>query len=181
MKKYSKKIYYKYITNILQKRQLYYSLSKCIDFYRKKIKINISVDMKEEVMASCLGLYIENNLIKYASENNIDADFFIGIESGITNKLGKWCIIQIAVIKDKNGYESFGAGPAFPVPDKYVDEIINTELAIVMDKIFNGNGLRNEKGGIAHLTKDVVTRYDLTREALIMALTEFINGDIWRD
>ena len=122
-----------------------------------------------------------NNLIKYASENNIDADFFIGIESGITNKLGKWCIIQIAVIKDKNGYESFGAGPAFPVPDKYVDEIINTELAIVMDKIFNGNGLRNEKVGIAHLTKDVVTRYDLTREALIMALTEFINGDIWRD
>ena len=66
MKKYSKKIYYKYITNILQKRQLYYNLSKCIDFYRKKIKINISVDMKEEVMASCLGLYIENNLIKYA-------------------------------------------------------------------------------------------------------------------
>ncbi len=122
-----------------------------------------------------------NNLIKYAEENNIDADFFIGVESGITNKLGKWCIIQIAVIKDKNGYESFGAGPAFPVPDKYVDEIINTELAIVMDKIFNGNGLRNEKGGIAHLTKDVVTRYDLTREALVMALTEFINGNIWRD
>jgi len=50
-----------------------------------------------------------------------------------------------------------------------------------MDKIFNGNGLKNEKGGIAHLTKDVVTRYDLTREAFIMALTEFINGDIWRD
>jgi hypothetical protein len=23
--------------------------------------------------------------------------------------------------------------------------------------------------------------YDLTREAFIMALTEFINGDIWRD
>ena len=49
-----------------------------------------------------------------------------------------------------------------------------------MDKIFNGNGLKNEKGGIAHLTKDVVTRHDLTREAFIMALTEFINGDIWK-
>jgi len=69
----------------------------------------------------------------------------------------------------------------FPVPDKYVDEIINTDLGIVMDKIFNGNGLKNEKGGIAHLTKDVITRYDLTREAFIMALTQFINGDIWRD
>lgn len=122
-----------------------------------------------------------NNLIKYAEENNINSDFYIGVESGITNKLGKWCIIQIAVIKDKDGYESFGTGPAFPVPNKYVDEIINTDLGIVMDKIFKGNGLKNEKGGIAHLTRDAITRYDLTKEAFIMALTEFINGDIWRD
>lgn len=122
-----------------------------------------------------------NNLIKYAEENNINSDFYIGVESGITNKLGKWCIIQIAVIRDKNGYESFGTGPAFPVPDKYVDEIINTDLGIVMDKIFKGNGLKNEKGGIAHLTRDVITRYDLTKEAFIMALTEFINADIWKD
>lgn len=86
-----------------------------------------------------------NNLIKYAEDNNVEADFFIGVESGITNKLGKWCIIQIAVIKDKNGYESFGTGPAFPVPDKYVKKIINTDLGIVMDKIFNGNGKKMKK------------------------------------
>lgn len=122
-----------------------------------------------------------NNLVKYAEENNIEADFFIGVESGITNKLGKWCIIPIAVIKDKNGFESFGTGSAFPVPDKYVEEIINKDLGKVMDKIFKGNGLKNEKGGIAHLTNDVITRYDLTREAFIMALTQFINGEIWRD
>ena len=122
-----------------------------------------------------------NNLIKYAKENNIDSDYFIGIESGITNRLGKWCIIQIAVVRDNKGYESLGTGPAFPVPDKYVDEIINTDLGLVMDKIFKGNGLKNEKGGIAHLTNNVVTRFDMTRDAFIMALTEFINGDIWRD
>ena len=122
-----------------------------------------------------------NNLIKYSKENNIDVDFYVGVESGITNQLGKWCIIQIAVVKDKSGYESFGTGPAFPVSEKYVDEIINTDLGILMDKIFKGNGLKNEKGGIAHLTNDVITRYDLTREAIIMALTEFINGDIWKD
>ena len=122
-----------------------------------------------------------NNLIKYSKENNIDVDFYVGVESGITNQLGKWCIIQIAVVKDKSGYESFGTGPAFPVPEKYVYEIINTDLGLLMDKIFKGNGLKNEKGGIAHLTNDVITRYDLTREAIIMALTEFINGDIWKD
>ena len=50
-----------------------------------------------------------------------------------------------------------------------------------MDKIFCKDALKNGKGGIAFLTRDVVTRYDLTREAFIMALTEFVNGDIWRD
>lgn len=152
--------------------------------YVEVIGISVSSDVSDEPVNDEIYKGASNrvnNLIKYAKENNVDADFFIGIESGITNQLGKWCIIQIAVIKDKNGYESFGTGPAFPVPDKYVDDIVNTDLGIVMDKIFNGNGLKNEKGGIAHLTNGVITRYDLTREAFIMALTEFINGDIWRD
>ena len=65
-----------------------------------------------------------NNLIEYANEQQLDIDYFLGIESGITNLLGKWVIINIAVIKDKSGYESWGYSPAFPVPDKYVDEII---------------------------------------------------------
>lgn len=155
-------------------------------FYKnvEVIGIPISSDVSDEPVND--EIYIGasnrvNNLVKYAEQNNIEADFFIGVESGITNKLGKWCIIPIAVIKDKNGFESFGTGSAFPVPDKYVEEIINTDLGKVMDKIFKGNGLKNEKGGIAHLTNDVITRYNLTREAFIMALTQFINGEIWRD
>ena len=43
-----------------------------------------------------------DNLKKYAEENNIEAEYFLAIESGITNLLGKWVIINIAVIKDKN-------------------------------------------------------------------------------
>ena len=146
--------------------------------------ISVSSDVSDEPVNDEIYMGASNrvnNLIKYSKENNIDVDFYVGVESGITNQLGKWCIIQIAVVKDKSGYESFGTGPAFPVPEKYVDEIINTDLGILMDKIFKGNGLKNEKGGIAHLTNDVITRYDLTREAIIMALTEFINGDIWKD
>jgi len=121
-----------------------------------------------------------DNLIAYAQENNIEAEYYLGIESGITNLLGKWVIINIAVIKDKTGYESWGTGPAFPVPDKYVDEIINTELGIVMDKVFKQNDLRSGKGGISFLTNDSISRIDITREAFIMALTGQIN-DVWKD
>lgn len=122
-----------------------------------------------------------DNLIKYSKDNNIDADYFLGIESGITNLLGKWVIINIAVIKDKNGYESWGTSPAFPVPDKYVKEIIDSDLGKVMDKIFNQTEIRKGKGGIGFLTHDKISRFDLTRGAFTMALTQFINNDIWKD
>ena len=121
-----------------------------------------------------------NNLMKYAKENNIEAEYFLGVESGITNLLGKWVIINIAVIKDKNGYESWGTSPAFPVPDKYVEEIISTDLGQVMDKIFEQNDLRSGKGGISFVTNGVVSRIDLTKEAFIMAMSQHINN-IWND
>lgn len=122
-----------------------------------------------------------DNLINYAKQNNISADYFIGVESGITNLLGKWVITNIAVIKDKNGYESWGTSQSFPVPQKYVNEIINTDLGKVMDRIFNASDLRSSKGGINLLTKQKVTRIDLTKQSIIMALTQFINNDIWKD
>lgn len=121
-----------------------------------------------------------NNLIKYAKKNEIEAEYFLGVESGITNLLGKWIIINVAVIKDKNGYESWGTSPAFPVPNKYVDEIISTDLGKVMDRIFEQNDLRSSIGGISFVTNGVISRVDLTREAFIMALTQHIN-DVWND
>ena len=121
-----------------------------------------------------------NNLIKYSKKNNIKADYYLGIESGIMNLYGKWIIINIAVIKDKNGYESIGTSSGFPVPDKYVQEIINTDLGKVIDNIYKENYIRTNKGTISFLTKDKINRIDLTKEAFIMALTQFINND-WKD
>ncbi len=121
------------------------------------------------------------NVKKYAEDNNLDIDYFLGIESGITNLLGKWTIINIAVVIDKNGYESWGTSQGFPVPQKYVNEIIKTDLGKVMDKIFKENDLRSNKGGINLLTHEIVSRIDLTEQAFIMALTSFINKDIWKD
>ena len=49
-----------------------------------------------------------------------------------------------------------------------------------MDKIFDGKELNKGKGGISKLTKDEISRIDLTRNAFIMALTSHINGEIWK-
>ena len=145
--------------------------------------VNVSSDVGDEPVNDEIYIGAKNrvkNLKKYAKENNIDADFYIGSESGITNSLGKWMIVNIGVIEDNAGVEGFGASPAFPVPDKYVDEIIKTDLGKVMDKLFSEENLAKGKGGVSLLTKDVISRIDQTEEAFVMALTQYINGDLWR-
>ena len=120
------------------------------------------------------------NLKEYAKKNNIEADFYISSEAGITKLLGGWIDINLAVVENSEGIQSIGTSQGFPIPDKYIEEIKETELGKVMDKIFSGKELAKGKGGISYLTKDEISRIDLTRNAFIMALTKFINGDIWR-
>lgn len=120
------------------------------------------------------------NLKKYAKENNIDADFYIASEAGITNLLGDWIDINAAVIESKDGIQSIGVSQGFEIPEKYIDEIKETELGKVMDKIFSGNNLAKGKGGISFLTKDEISRIDLTENAFIMALIKHINGELWK-
>lgn len=120
------------------------------------------------------------NLKKYANNNNIKADFYIASEAGITNLLGEWIDINAVVIEDSKGFQSIGTSQGFPIPDKYIEEIKQTELGKVMDRLFRGKELGKGKGGISFLTKDEVTRIDLTRNAFIMALTRFINEDLWK-
>lgn len=120
------------------------------------------------------------NLKKYAKENNIDVDFYIASEAGITNLLGDWIDINAAIIESKDGIQSVGVSQGFEIPEKYIDEIKETELGNVMDKIFSGNNLAKGKGGISFLTKDEISRIDLTENAFIMALIKHINGELWK-
>ena len=46
------------------------------------------------------------NLKEYCNKNNISADLYLSIESGITNLLGSWMITNIAIIEDEKGFES---------------------------------------------------------------------------
>lgn len=120
------------------------------------------------------------NLKQIAKENNIDADYFVAIESGMMNSLGSWMIVNIAVVEDKNGLESVSSSPGFPVPEKLVEKIKEIGLGQVMDNHFNESDLRSRGGGIQLLTHDVVSRIDLTEIAFEMALTKFINGEYWK-
>lgn len=90
-------------------------------------------------------------------------------------------ITNIALIEDNTSFESYGTSPSFPVPDRLVKEIIDTDLSQVINKIFTKDNERHNKGGgIQLLTHDEISRIDLTEYAFIMALTKYINGEKWK-
>ena len=104
------------------------------------------------------------NVKEYAKKHNLEADYFVASEAGITNLLDDWIDINAVVIENKEGKQSVGT---------------STELGKVMDKIFKGNGLNTGKGGISILTHDEISRIDLTENACMMALIRYINKGIW--
>lgn len=85
------------------------------------------------------------NLKHYAIENGEKADLYMAIESGINDCLGRWMITNIAVIEDENNFESYGTSASFPVPDKLVKEVIDTDLSQVMNKVFTKDDERHNK------------------------------------
>lgn len=120
------------------------------------------------------------NLKTYCKENNIKADLYISSESGIYNTLGRWMITNLAVIEDNADFESYGTSASFPVPERLVKDIMDTDLSQVMDKVFTKDKERHNRGGaIQDLTHGEISRIDLTESAFIMALTKYVN-DVWR-
>lgn len=121
------------------------------------------------------------NLKTYCKENNLKADLYLATESGIYNSLGRWMITNLAVVEDDTDFESYGTSASFPVPERLVKDIIDTDLSQVMNKVFTKDNERHNRGGaILDLTHGEISRIDLTQNAFIMALTKYINKNIWR-
>lgn len=121
------------------------------------------------------------NLKKYAKENGIEAEFYLSAEGGIHNFFGMWENTNLVIIEDKNGVESVALSPSFPVPERLVDDIIKYDFSQVMNNLFTKDDERhNRGGGIQLLSHNEVTRIDITEMGFLMAITKFINGDIWK-
>lgn len=159
---------------------------KALSHYFNQIEIEgIAVDseVKEQPVNEEIYVGAKNrikNLKLYAQQNRIEADLYLSIESGIYQFLDRWLITNMAMIEDNNHFESYGTSPSFPVPDRYVKEIIDTDLSQVMNQLFGEDKERhNQGGGIQLLTKNKISRIDLTEMAFMMALTQYINQE-WR-
>ena len=111
-----------------------------------------------------------------------DIDFYISSEAGLINIGKTWLNVNLSMVEDKNGYESIGTSQGYMIPQNKLELIKEKTLGVVIDEIFNGEGLNRNKGGINLLTMGEMSRIQLVRDSFILALIPFLeqNEKLWK-
>ena len=109
--------------------------------------------------------------------------YSVGIEAGMYKAGEIWVDVQVAYIVRKDGIESMGLSPAFPVPRNFVEKLLKCEymeLEDIINEYYGREKIGEEEGFIGLLTRNIVDRRCLTYYAVIMALTPFLNEELYR-
>ena len=119
----------------------------------------------------------ENRAINLKSKNdseNYGAEFFIGIEGGITKSYSRWFAFGVACIVDEHGNKGFGTSSHFELPGKITQKLLTgEELGFVMDEMLNAENTKQKGGAISFFTNGVMNRKELYVPGIISALVPF--------
>lgn len=117
-------------------------------------------------------------LNKINEQQNLNADYFTGIEGGISKAFNRWFAYGVICIMDIDGRKGFGTSAHFELPEKVIKEIENgRELGDVMDDIQNEQNTKQKKGAIGYFTNGIISRKDLYVPGIITALIPFLHKE----
>ncbi|MDD2745344.1 MAG: inosine/xanthosine triphosphatase [Candidatus Gracilibacteria bacterium] len=113
------------------------------------------------------------NLIK----EGIDADYYIGIEGGTTDVLGKKYLGGVVYIQNKSGEGHFGFSPHMEVPEFVEHKLYGEglELGPIMAELSGKTDIRSENGSMGAWSADMLTRRDEFESAFKAAISPFYN------
>ena len=116
-----------------------------------------------------------SNRLKNLKEalNGEKYDYIVSCEGGLIELYGSWFNVHEVIVEDNTGKQARGLSQAFPIPEEYIKKAMQTSMSQVFDEVCG------EGKGISRLTHGKVSRQNLVEQATMMALTRFLNGDIW--
>ena len=105
-----------------------------------------------------------------------EADFYVGIEGGIIEKLGKVMTFAAVCIIDSKGRMSIGTSGHFPLPKEVVGLVRRgKELGEAMDVLVGKEGIKYKEGAIGIFSKGMIDRKALYVHAIILTLIPFLS------
>ena len=115
------------------------------------------------------------NRAKAVSEME-QADYYVGLEGGLQTFNGYIIVKQIAVVlhDEKTG---IGVSSGYNAPETLINQLDMTsdESRIILDRYFGKTEILSKEGIIGVLTNGKLNRTTISRNAVICALTVFIN------
>lgn len=142
--------------------------------------VSVSSGVTDQPMSDAETLEGAWNRSHHAGEVVADADFWIGIEGGVEDKLGEMEAFAWVVIKSRDGKIGKGRSSAFFLPQRIADLIRQgKELGEVDDIVFSRANSKQENGAIGLLTHDVIDRAHYYTDAVILALIPFVNEQLY--
>lgn len=113
------------------------------------------------------------------------ANLGVGIEAGfikIPFTITGFLKLEICCIVDNNDYVTVGFSSAFEFPPKVIESLLSgkaKEAEEVMEKISGIKRIGEKMGAIGFLTKGLMKRKDLTKQAVLMAIIPRVNNELY--
>ncbi len=108
------------------------------------------------------------------------ADYSVGIEAGAINTDAGLIELQAAVITDRDSRVSIGLSQGFLLPPSWLDDLLSrVELEEIVAKKVGRKSIGEKLGFIGYLTYGLVTRTELSYNAVLMALVPLLNSDLY--
>lgn len=115
-----------------------------------------------------------SNRAKEASKIVPDADFWVGIESGVEEIASELYAFAWVVIKSKYGKFGHAKTAAFCIPPKVAKLVgLGNELGKATDIVFRRTNSKQTGGAVGILTSDTIDRKALMTDAVALALIPF--------
>ena len=105
-----------------------------------------------------------------------EAEFGVGIEGGVIQLGEKWYNLGFVTIIDKKGVRGTGTSGWFECPPKILEQLKGgKELGDVMDDLTRRKNTKTQNGAISIFTKGKISRKDLYKHGVFMALIPFLS------
>jgi len=111
-----------------------------------------------------------------------DADFGVGIEAGLiwNRELKLYFDVQFCAIISQDGKLTVGHGSGFVYPPRVIEEVLQGRtVGEVMSKLTGIEKIGHKGGAIGYLSKNLLTREQLTEQAVLMALIPRIRPELY--
>jgi inosine/xanthosine triphosphatase len=116
---------------------------------------------------------------------NRAADFFIGLEGGLDTVVengAKRVFLESWAYVSDGTVGHFGCSGSIELPDGLAEEVLSrgTELSVAIDQLAGAVGIRDGQGAWGVLSRNLVSRQDSFRLAVVAAFAPFYNAKMYR-